>query len=90
MGDSNDMNAIAVMTEYNLEWKLLHITRTVPSVDSSEPFGIGLDVCDRDIDGNAEITSCMATSLRVPIRGCLQFGRCFGMKTNSHRQHRAS
>jgi hypothetical protein len=89
MGDGNDVNSIPVMTEYNLERKLLHIAPTVPSVDSNEPFGIGPDVRDRDIYGNTEITSSTATSLRVPIRGCLQFGRCFGMKTNSHYQHRA-
>lgn len=90
MGDGNDVNSIPVMTKYNLERKFLHITRTVPSVDSNKAFGIGLDVRDRDIYGNAEITSSMTTSLRVPIRGCLQFGHCFGMKANSHHQHRAS
>ncbi len=90
MGDGNDMNSIPVMTEYNLERKLLHVARTVPRVDSNEPFGIGLNVRDCDIYGNTEITSSVVTMLRVPIRRCLQFGRCFGMKTNSHRQHRAS
>jgi hypothetical protein len=88
MGDGNDVNSIPVMTEYNLERQLLHIARTMPSVDSHKPFGIGPDVRDRDIYGNTEITSSTATSLRVPIRGCLQFGRCFEMKTNSHYQHR--
>jgi len=90
MGDGNDVNSIAVMTEHNLERKLSHVARTVPRVNSNEPFGIGLDVRDCNIYGNAEITSSVITTFRVPIRRCLQFGRCFGMKTNPHRQHRVS
>jgi len=90
MGDGNDVNSIPVMTEYNLERKILHVARMVPCVDSNEPFGIGLNVRDRNIYGNTEITSSVVTSLCVPIRGCLQFGRCFRMKTNSHRLYRAS
>jgi len=90
MGDGNDVNSLLVMTKYNLERKLLHVARTVPRVDSNESFGIGLNVRDCDIYGNTKITSSVVTMLRVPTRRGLQFGRCFGMKTNSHRQHRAS
>ena len=64
MGDGNDVNSIPVMTEYNLERKILHVARTLQCVDSNEPFGIGLDVRDRDIYGNTEITSSVVTSLR--------------------------
>jgi len=90
MGHGNDLNSIPVVPEYNLERELLHVAHPMPSVDSYEPFGIGLDVPNRDVYGNTEITSGVGTALRVPIRGCFQLGCCFGMKTNSHRQHRAS
>ena len=90
MSYGNDMNSLFVVPVNDLKRELLNAARPVPSVDSNEPFGIGLNVRNRDIDGNAEFTRRGGTELRVPIRGCLQLGRRFGMKTNSHRQHRAS
>jgi hypothetical protein len=90
MGHGNDMNSIVVMPENNLKRELLHVARPVPRFDSNEPFGIGLNVRKRYIDGNAEFTSGSGTVLSIPISGCLQLSRRFGMKTNSHRQHRAS
>ena len=90
MGHGNDMNSILVMPENNLKRELLHTARPVPSIDPNKPSGIGRNARKRDVYGNTEIASRCGTVLGVPIRRHLQFGRRFGMKTNSHRQHRAS
>lgn len=90
MGYGNDMNSIVVMAEDNLKWELLHAAGTMPIVDPNETFGVGLDVGKRNVDGNTEIARGSGTAFRVPIRRCFQLGGCFGMKTNSHGQHRAS
>jgi hypothetical protein len=74
----------------NLKWEFPHTARAMPVIDLSETFGIGFDAGNRNLDGDAEIAGRSRTALRVPIGGCLQFARRFGMKTNSHRQHRAS
>ena len=90
MGHGNDMNSIGVMPENNLKRELLHAARPVPSIDPSKPFVIGRNVRKRDVYGNAETASGCGTAFRIPIRRCLQLSRRFRMKTNYHRQHRAS
>ena len=90
MGHGNAINSILVMPEDNLKRELVDAARAVSSVDPNEPFRVGFNVRQRDVDGNAEVTRGGRTALGIPIRGCVQLGRRVGMKTNSHHQHRAS
>ncbi len=89
MRDGNNVNSMLVMSEDNLKRELLYAARPVPNVDPCESFGIGLDARQRDVNSNAEVTSGRRTAFGIPIRRRLQFGSRFGMKTSSHRQHRA-
>jgi hypothetical protein len=89
MGHRNDNYLIVVMPEYNLKRKFSYAACPVPSIDSSKPFGIALDVRNRYVDGNTETARGFSVAFRVPTCGRFQLGRCIGMKTNSHRLHRA-
>jgi len=89
MGHGDAINSILIVLEDNLERELSHAGRAVPSVDANKPLGIRLDVRECDVYGNAELTSGGRTAFCIPVRGCFQLGRRFGMKTNPHLQYRA-
>jgi hypothetical protein len=84
MCHGNDVNSIVVMPEDDLKRELLYAAGAVSRIYPQKPFGIGLNVRERDVDGDAKVPSGDGIALGIPIRRCLKLGCRFGVKANPH------
>jgi hypothetical protein len=67
MRHGNDMYTIRFMSEDDLKREFMHAASAMPSVNANEPFGIGQNVRECNVNGNAKVARGHGAPLPVPV-----------------------